>query len=887
MMSVARVLIVGAGLLAAGWGTAQLDYLSYDLVTGAEVAVAADEVSLSAETYLAGSKMLFVRDASLGDEAVYLGVFEVTQGQAKALGWETAANQPAVAYGMKGTTFGKTIPEAHIARLAFPTKAQWQAYAVDGPVRPCNLYQGHSESVLAQAPLSLADWRAQTKAGTVVPAAHHGVYDLYGNVAEYVLDGESAYFYGGYAVPSSMFTGVTKETCVKDGQNDIGAFKGARLVYTPQSAATYPVTVTLDGVQVWQAHFSAGERVTVSAPDAADGYRLATPTIWPASITGLTFEMPAEAVSFAWTSTPFVRISVTGGRVDAAEVAPGESVTLTATVPAYSAFVQWRLPDGGSATENPLHFTVPVGTTPGATLAFSAQVARYPRLFLHGGTAAVLEGEALGEGYYTAGTKLQLTPQVPAGYAFAGWKGATVVNQRYTLGEMDAEPVTLVATFTEEGAEEPINPAVTKIGEDQTGLAAALKLGYVAGKSRDFTIGGNTFTYYPTTLSTDDYAVLGLLAKTTTYSPTAPDPTALLDLSRTSTLPLKRAAIAEDNVYYVGVYETTVAHVTYLQKLLDKTYEKSDLASLMPKRVRSVAEAQAVLDDLNVAFGYGATFPSVEQIVAIAEAGSVEGDGYITGAGYPNATETYGDKKIKDTMVVSRQKENALCAAGSKQADPYGFYDLWGNANEIYADGTVRGGYHGNALAFCNLETIESSSPQSIPSGFRPAIPVPQKVAIALEGVQSVEGVPLTVFAGQVIRLAPQQKRGYNFLGWVAETADGTTTLTTADEAGYMPYEVQKPVTLTTRWAAVPACFTVSYGAGIVGPTQVYPGAEVTLYEENATGAIFTEVVVEPAEAAIWDAAKGTLTFAAIGMGEVRVTARYAGAKPGYRLRLK
>lgn len=887
MKSVVRVLIVGAGLLTAGWGAAQLDYLSYDLATGEEKSVAADEVVLSAETYLAGSTMLFVRDATLGDEAVYLGVFEVTQAQAQALGWETAANQPAVAYGMKGTTFGKVIPEAHRARLAFPTKVQWQAYAAEGPQRPCNLYQGRSESVLAQAPLSLADWRTQVATGALVPAVHHGVYDLYGNVAEYVLDGESAYFYGGYAVQSSTFTGVTKETCVKDGQNDIGAFKGARLVYTPQNAASYPVTVTLNGEQVWQAQYTVGERVTVSAPEIPAGYRLSAPEIEPASITALTFEMPAEAVSFAWTSAPFVRISVTGGSADVAEVVLGGSVTLQARVPAYSAFVQWVLPDGGSATENPLQWTVPADAEPGSTLAFSAQVAHYPRLFLYGGEAEVLEGEALGEGYYAAGTKLKLTPQVPAGYAFAGWEGATVVNQRYTLGEMDAEPVTLVATFTEESAEEPVNPAVTKIGEDATGLAAALKFGYVAGESRDFTIGGNTFTYYPTTLSTEDYAYLGLLAKTTTYSSTVPDPTSLLDLSRTSTLPLKRAAIAEDNIYYVGVYETTVAHATYLQKLLEKDYTKGDLGSLLPKRVSTVADAQAVLDDLNAAFGYDATFPSVDQIVDIAKAGSVKDDGYIAGAGYPNAAETYGDKKITNAMVVSRQMENALCKVGSKQVDPYGFYDLWGNANEIYVDGTVRGGYYGNAPAYCNLETIETSSPSIISSGFRPVIRVPQKVSVSLEGVQSVEEVPLTVFAGQVIRLAPQQKRGYSFQGWVATTADGECTLSDADEEGYVPYEVLQPVTLSARWAAVPACFTVSYSAGIVGPSQVYPGAEVPLYAENATGAHFTEVLVEPAEAATWDAEKGTLTFATAGMGEVTVTARYAGAKPGYRLRLK
>ncbi|MGN0886509.1 MAG: hypothetical protein ACI4RT_05880 [Candidatus Spyradenecus sp.] len=879
-----RTLLTFLSALVALSGRGALEYVAYDLVNKTAEVVSVDSQALIGDTYRTGTKILFVRDAEFAD-SIYMGVYEVTQTQAHKFGWlstEPSADTAGIAYG----GFDTANNLESFSLLSFPSSAQWEAYAGE-PAKPCNVFNGIDVNTLG--PLSLSEWLTYAQSKTL--PAPHGCFDMYGNVAEFVSEGS---FRGGYADGTVSYDTNTLKTktwqsaSIGSGTDGFGR-KGVRLVYTPPEAVTYQATVTLDGEQVG-APISAtpGTEVTLTPPTPAEGNRLQGPKVTPADLVfdGTTFLMPEADVTFAYTSKPYATLQVIGGTASASEVVEGDTVTLTATPGAYQIFKEWTLPDGSTATESPLSYTVP-SITPGKTLTFTASFQTYPRVLVYGGTASASEGADYGEGFYAPGTELTLTPTLPEGYTFDRWTsegGEALRNNTYTVGDYDST-VTLTASFT---VAEATSSVVTYIGEaDPAAEVKTMKaaLGYESSTALEWTAGANTFQYFPYAITDKSYATLPLATGgAIVYSADFSD---LLGLNKGTSLPLKQVT-ANGSTYYIGVYETTQAHVEYIKQLADKDYTKvtEKLTSYLPHYIASVAEAEGYLATLNVAFPMNATLPSKEQIVNITKAYCTDKT-YKDGAGHLNTAETYGDPTITTEMIVYG-RTGSPATVGSKKVDPYGFYDLWGNANEVWSDGQLWGGSFAEFAHFCNSYTYNatfSTLNNSYYPSFRPAAVVPKALSVTVE----VDGKSLatTVLPEQVIRLAPQVKTGHAFTGWTATTGSGETPVAVADDGSY-PYTVTEAVTLTATFAEKRA-LTVIYEK-CLGPESVLPGATVTLYAADPTGEAPTSVTTSPAEAATWNAEAGTLTFSETASGSVSVKATYPDPtppKPGYKVYLQ
>lgn len=886
-----RTLLTFLSALFALSGRGAREYVAYDLATPADAAVSVAAPEQADTTYRTGTKMLFVRDTELADP-VYLGVYEVTQAQAHKLGWLSTTptdDDAGVAYGFKGTFSGFTNNHKldNFPLLTFPTGEQWEAYAGD-PAKPCNVFNGIDENTLG--PLSLSEWFGYATQNTFPTPTHaHGCFDMYGNVAEFVSEGT---FRGGYAIGSCMYDATLKswsETNI-NAVGNIGRM-GVRLVYTPPEAITYTAIVTLDGVQVGEP-ISATPRteVTLTPPTPAAGYRLQGPEVTPADLdcAGTTFAMPEANVTFAYTSKPYATLAVTGGTASAREGVAGDTITLTATPGAYQRFKAWTLPDGTTITESPLSYTVPEiapegPITPGVTLTFTASFQTYPRVLVYGGTATVVSKESYyGEGFYAPGTELTLTPTTPAGYTFDCWTiegGEALRKNTYTVGDYDSI-ATLTANFTPQEAE---STADTYIGEVPGNTAmGALTLGYDSYTSNTFTFGNNKFYCYQPKSATSDYAYFSLDTREIIYGES--------QLKSTARLPIKRTTY-NGSTYYIGLYETSVGNVAYLKALAGKSETGDDNKSHYPYLLDSNTEATTYLTYLGNAFSLSVTLPSKAQIEGITRA-ACESDGRTyTGAGYYSDNHNYGDEKITPLMVVATQIGNDSAQPkeiGSQSADPYGFYDLWGNANELWSDeeGTLWGGSCREPYLNCNARKANGKVGYNwlLPS-FRPAIEVPTllKVSISVDGItQSTSVLP-----GQVIRLAPQVKTGHAFTGWTATTASGTHPIEVESD-DYSPYTVTEAVTLTATFQAKTE-LTVTY-ENCLGPEHILPGATVTLYAATPTGQAPTAVTISPASAATWNAQTGMVTFAETASGNVTLTATYpapAPARPGYTVRLQ
>ena len=864
-----------------------MEYVVYDLATPDKAAVEVKSPTVTDLDYRTGSKVLFVRDGAI-EEPVYISVYEVTQAQAAALKWidSPATGTAGIAYGFSGNDFAGNHSLADFPWLTFPTGALWEAYAGD-PKRPCNVFDGIADD--PYGPFSLSDWFTYAQSHTL--PAPHGALDMYGNVAEFVSEGN---FRGGYASDRCSFsTSLKSKTWSETAISAVDGFgrKGARLVYTPPKAITYTAIVKLDGKPVGEPiSATPGTAVALTPPTPTEGNRLQGPIVTPEDLTytGTTFEMPEEDVTFAYTSQPYATLQVIGGTASASEVVAGETVTLTATPGAYQVFTQWTLPDGSTATESPLSYTVPT-VTPGKTLAFTASFQTYPRVLVYGGTASAPEGTDLGEGFYARGTELTLNPTIPEGYTFDRWTvagGEALRGNTYTVGDYDSS-VTLTASFT---VAEATSSAVTYIGEaDPDAAVKTMKaaLGYEAADAREWTAGANTFQYFPYSITEKPYATLplatgGAIVYLAEFS-------GLLGLNKGTSLPLKQVN-ASGSTYYIGVYETTVAHVEYIKHLADKDYTKvkEKLTSYIPYELASVNEAKGYLATLSDRFPMDATLPSREQVVNITAA-SCEHKDYLEGAGFMRVD--YGDPTIDESMIVyGRTGIQGPATVGSKSPDPYGFYDLWGNANELWSDGNLWGGsFATESVKDCNAQFSDGNFSRlnnSLYPSFRPAAVVSTPLAVKVE----VDGKSLstTVLPGQVIRLAPQVKTGHAFIGWEATTANAAAQLIAVASDGAYPYTVTEAVTLTATFAPKSA-LEVSY-TNCLGPEKVLPGATVTLYAAYPTGETPTEVTISPARAATWNAEAGTLTFLETANGSVTVTATYPDPtppKPGYKVYLQ
>lgn len=437
----ARTSVLLAGLLAwAAGARAALDYVAYDLTTNEAAPVAAPNVFDAA--YHTGNQILFVRDNAVAQD-YYIAVFELSQAHAKALWSVTAGNNPALPFSTSASTPGYDFADGRAlpANLAWPTAAQWNAYADDPPAsntaQPCNVSRGLPSSInVSGGPIDYDSWWTAREQWV---ANAHGVYNIYGNVAEYASD--TKLFYGGYASSNCRFAnlGNTKngEQANAIAANSGRVFLGARLVYLPPAEQTYTVTVTLNGERVGEpATHKAGDTVTVAPPEPAAWHRRTGLAITPeaSGVTGgcdetLTFAMPETNLTLAYVSTEYARPNGVGCTVSPTEPLVGAYVSLKADAPDYwQAFTGWQVEgvDGLTLPDADDTVSVQVGAGWQDTVTFTAIFKDLPRVLVHGGSATVAEGtgEAKGNGYYTPGATLALAPDTPEGRRFQGWRQA-------------------------------------------------------------------------------------------------------------------------------------------------------------------------------------------------------------------------------------------------------------------------------------------------------------------------------------------------------------------------------------------------------------------------------------------------------------------------------
>ena len=485
---------------------AELEYLVYDLSNGATKTVTNPDVT--ADEYHTGSKMLFVRDTTLADQTYYIGVFEVTQAQADTLGWDGASERGGWAYGTNAASnfASHSLP----TNVAFPTHGQWVAYT-DDPATLSNDAKGDiniSGGVLSRQTLEAWYKSYLCASPSKLKSNSHGVYDIYGNVAEYATDGEgTGPFYGGASAQADRIgqladTSNDKLRLQGKASSRYGTANvcGARLVYMPPKEQLYSVSVSLDNANVTEttvtvpegmapAELKVGTSVTVSAPTPAGWHRLSGRTVTPESLNftealeaPLTFNMPMDNVTIAYTSEPYGTITVKNARmrvnegewVTTAQVVEGDTVTLKADEPGqYQFFSRW---DGVQPGEND---PITVGEElMGKDTTFTAVYQYYPRVIVVGGTATVAEADAensFGNGYYAMDTVLTLEAETLSGYKFSGWTvdkadmadALDTERGTYTIGANDAgTTVTLTATYAydESGESGTVTPADIHLG---------------------------------------------------------------------------------------------------------------------------------------------------------------------------------------------------------------------------------------------------------------------------------------------------------------------------------------------------------------------------------------------------------------------------------------
>lgn len=495
---------------------AELNYFLYDLSAGTAERLDAPPENVLAETYHTGNLMLFVQDTTVS-EAYAVGVFEVTMGQAQTMGWRPSfdpSSDAPCAYATKSTGNDFTNSKPLPANLAWPTPEQWAAYAGE-KWKPCNVRGGRGTSSSLNPVARYTWWNNYRKEWT---ANDHGVYNIYGNVAEYATD---TLFYGGYALreceyDDDLSLGVPASEIGVPSDN-VGLL-GARLVYNLPEEQRHAVTVTLDGVTVGEAAaYKSGEAVTVEPPTPEAWRALTGRDVTPEglAVSGgvgepIAFTMPGEAVTVAYTSTEYAEITVVNCTLTLEE---GKDrayvdtwVTVTADAPkAWQTFKGWEAT--GMMTTPPakteITFQVPEDAQDAITLTATYQ--DLPRVLIHGGTAAVSGGEARGNGFYTAGATLTLTPNTPEGWRFQGWQK----DEGFLEGNVFTVPESGVTTLTARFAEPPRvfvsgGTATVSTGEDYGNnayapgtvlrLTAADRVGYTFAGWKGGTVSDNTFT---------------------------------------------------------------------------------------------------------------------------------------------------------------------------------------------------------------------------------------------------------------------------------------------------------------------------------------------------------------------------------------------------------
>lgn len=664
--------------------------------------------------------------------------------------------------------------------------------------------------------------------------------------------------------------------------------------------------VMLGGKERWSGTFEEGATFVYPAPTPDSGYRLVS---FPegGDATGGTATMGMADMTLTYAQKAYVNVVVQGrGSVSNASPLVGEQITLEAKAPKYRVFKQWT--GATISTDNPFTYTIPTGSEPGSTLTFTAEYDLLPRVLVTGGSAHVTtQGTAHGEGYYSIGALLTLTAErAPKGYKFSKWvssgEGRVLAGNTFTVNEtLLNRTVTLTAEYIVDNTQPSENPAVTHIGVDAEGSGAqtAVTLGWEADTPTTHKLLGNTFVFHPTKTPDSDYAVLDLTDKTTTYAATVENNAD----NKTRYLPLKRIRptagthYASGDTYYVGIYETTVGHFKTLfttlygaegtQKLSSSALKKSDTH---PYVLNPNENANLFMDALGQAFGLTAKRPTVAQIENITKAGLKSSEAY-NGAGYCAPDNLYGDYYIDDKKVFHQRVTGEMIVyegkgsywdsikpVGTKKPDPYGFYDLWGNAIEWLSDKQGQGGYAGlgadaltNYPRAFNLESAAVDGTTNGTGAVRPAVVVPEKVKVWIKDGLSKETIgPFEVLPGQVVRLAKQVRTGYDFAGW--EASVGTLT----EESGqWVSSGITKEVTFTATYKEKNPLI-LSY-KGCTGPDTALPGQTITVYAESPTGAQMTTLEIAPDGSGTCETkgTEGTVTFSATATGDPLIKATY------------
>lgn len=850
---------------------ATLEYLQYDIGSGKVSPVAtAPTDSKTAFDYNKDGKILFVRDSEEEDQSYYIAVFELTNEQAAGF-WSTHTYNEDDSY-VAFSAFESVTKNPLPTSLAYPTATQWEAYVDEKPVTgACNLYKSFGYKVIP-----LSEWFSSYINSSKIATNTHGLYDTFGNVAECTITNDVVAFRGGEASMSCFVSEITR-----DWSSTSPTYKGVRPIYVPPKAATYMLTVTVDGDVMEgypKSELSVGETVTVTAPEAREGCRLSV-VYSPDSITSTTFEMPASDVTITYTYIPEATISVVNGTVDgksSKKVVKGDTVTLLATPNTWQIFKTWSC-DGATLTDasaTSFSFTVPE-IDAGATITFTAGMDTYPRVLVFGGTveAQIPEKQDFGNGYYKPGAKLTIKPyDAPKGYKFIAWmfddEDETIEEDAtftYTVGEKNTT-VTLTAYYEVDASS--TNSDVLYIGvKSEDDLSTRVAMGYTASddvKKVSDSSGNNTLYYYGTELPETDYAQLTFETGEISY-PSLTTTELNTEANRQIALILKRWTPSSGQPYYIGIHEVTEAQ--YDAVVNTENEEKS--ASLLPHATYSGTrgEAATFLSKLSTLFGETFEKPTKTQISNISLGAYHEGDGY-------------GDKSITDEMVNCLSDNKGLQNSGAQEVDPYGYYDLWGNAAESFKDDDIRlwGGDYTERLVCCNLYGATAYTTYNNPGAIRAAIEVSARYTVKVTGYDG----EFPVLPNQTITLKPQLSPGKAFEGWTVTSGSFSETYAAAD--------LPKTITVTADTILTPnfsetSKITVVYAGDVLGPSTVLPGETISFYTQDPTRSV-KQVTISPASAAKYDATSGTITFGSDTQGTVTVTAIYKTA-PGFRFELR
>ena len=675
----------------------------------------------------------------------------------------------------------------------------------------------------------------------------------------------------GYVL-SDMVT-ITPETlAISEAYTFTMPTENVTIAFTSKAQAT----IVVEGGTVSPQTLCAGDTFTLTADPSRTFLSWTGPGIDETNATTnpltLSFDTITPGATLTYTATfkPVITIQVTGGTATPNRVDEGAPFTLTATGQPWQVFDHWEgdygITDRNQKT-NPLTLT-PTGLATGSTLTYTAVFTSQPRVMVFGGTVKPNVATAdFGNGYYAVGTHLTLTPHAtaPAGYTFSHWvreEGSVIKDGDYVYTVRANDAVTFTAVYKAD--ETQTNPEQLHIGAvSESTLTTRTAMGYVAATPTKDSYNGNTICYYGTTEASSDYARLDFATKTINLTDTTAE-TANSEENRSTALVLKRVKPATGAAYYVGIHEVTCAQYETITN--QKTYSSDRLLPYVTT-ISTRHEAATFLEKLSQTFGETFTKPTKTQIETIS-------------TGTLNSAQTYGDKAITAAMVNSEEDKAGLLPSGSLDVDPYGFYDLWGNASESFAgdDTNLWGGCYWNAFQYCNLRTPENGKDINRPGAIRAAITVPTRLSVAVTNLEQA----FAVLPNQTITLKEQSLPGRRFLGWTVKTETATQTLTT------VPTEITitEDTTLTATFSEPIADLTLAYDAHCIGPATALAGTTISIYAVTPEKPI-QALTVTPATAATVNLEAGTITFSESATGTVTISTVAPVTAPGFQFRLR